>query len=228
VSKTETKATYAMARTLAQLARVHLAEKQAEAARSAFAVAQTAFTNARTEPPLCRDFPDFGGEGGIYPDNDVYALWREPRKDREPCHPGRDNIEDDAYSALVEMFLASRALADPGTAALAKQVAAHPRFGEIDEFWWMSVAPTANLSLLTLPPEGIDLGPIRKGLFTYADACVKHGRRLPGRDQGRALRPMGQRRQGQRGQQLAVGLEPAAPRRRDRPGRRRRGEGPSG
>jgi hypothetical protein len=174
VSKTETKATYAMARTLAQLARVHLAEKQPEAARSAFALARTAFTNARAEPHLCRDFPDFGGEGGIYPDNDVYALWREPRKDREPCHPGRDNIEDDSYAALVEVFLASGALGDPGTAALAKQVAAHPRFGEIDEFWWMSVAPTANLSLLALRPEGVDLDPIRKGLFAYADACVKH------------------------------------------------------
>ncbi len=105
VSKTETKATYAMARTLAQLARVHLAEKQPEEARRAFDLAKTAFTNARTEPPLCRDFPEFGGEGGIYPDNDVYALWREPAAKREPCHPGRDNVEDDAYAALVEMFL---------------------------------------------------------------------------------------------------------------------------
>jgi len=174
VSKTETKATYAMARTLAQLARVHLAEKQLEAARRAFALATTAFTNARTEPPLCRDFPDFGGEGGIYPDNDVYALWREPRKDREPCHPGRDNVEDDAYAALVEVFLASRALGDPGASALAKEVSTHPRFGEITEFWWMSVAPTANLSLLTLRPEGIDLDPVRKGLFAYADECVRH------------------------------------------------------
>jgi endoglucanase len=174
VSKTETKATYAMARTLAQLSRVHLAEKQTEAARSAFALARTAFTNARTEPHLCRDFPDFGGEGGIYPDNDVYALWREPAGKREPCHPGRDNIEDDAYSALVEVFLASRALSDPGAADVAKEVVVHPRFGEIGEFWWMSVAPTANLSLLALRPEGIDLEPIRKGLFAYADACAKH------------------------------------------------------
>jgi len=174
VSKTETKATYAMARTLAQLARVHLAEKQPEAARRAFDLGKTAFTNARTEPPLCRDFPDFGGEGGIYPDNDVYALWREPAGKREPCHPGRDNVEDDAYAALVEVFLASRALGDPGASALVKEVSTHPRFGEITEFWWMSVAPMANLSLLTLRPEGIDLAPIRKGLFAYADECVKH------------------------------------------------------
>jgi hypothetical protein len=174
VSKTETKATYAMARALAQLARLHLAEKQEEAARKSFELAKTAFANARTEPHLCRDFPEFGGEGGIYPDNDVYALWREPSSKREPCHPGRDNIEDDAYAALVEVFLASRALADPGAAALAKEVTAHPRFGQIEEFWWMSVAPTANLSLLALRPEGIDLAPVRRGLFAYADECVKH------------------------------------------------------
>ncbi len=174
VSKTETKATYAMARTLAQLARVHLREKQPEEARRALALAKTAFTNARTEPPLCRDFPDFGGEGGIYPDNDVYALWREPASHREPCHPGRDNVEDDAYAALVEVFLAGRALGDPGAAALGKEVAVHPRFGEITEFWWMAVAPAANLSLLALRPDGIDLAPIRKRLYAYADECAKH------------------------------------------------------
>jgi hypothetical protein len=174
VSKTETKATYAMARTLAQLVRVHLAEKQPEEARRAFDLAKTAFTNARTEPPVCRDFPDFGGEGGIYPDNDVYALWRDPASHREPCHPGRDNVEDDAYAALVEVFLAARALGDPGAAALAKEVASHPRFGEIGEFWWMAVAPTANLSLLALRPEGIGLAPIWKSLFAYADACARN------------------------------------------------------
>jgi hypothetical protein len=174
VSKTETKATYAMARTLAQLARVHLAENRPEAAHRAYELAKTAFKNARTEPYLCRDFPDFGGEGGIYPDNDVYALWRDPASHREPCHPGRDNIEDDAYAALVEVFLTARALGDPGAEALAKEVTAHPRFGEITEFWWMAVAPTANLSLLALRPEDVDLAPVQSGLFAYADECVKH------------------------------------------------------
>jgi hypothetical protein len=174
VSKTETKATYAMARTLAQLARVHAVERQPQEARRAFALAKTAFANARTEPPLCRDFPEFGGEGGIYPDNDVYALWRRSAAKRAPCHPGRDNVEDDAYAALVEVFLASRALGDSGAAALAREVSAHPRFGEIAEFWWMAVAPTGNLSLLTLRPLGIDLEPVRRGLFAYADECVRH------------------------------------------------------
>jgi hypothetical protein len=174
VSKTETKATYAMARALAQLARVHAAEKEPQEARRAFDLAKAALDNARNEPPLCRDFPEFGGEGGIYPDNDVYALWRRSAAKRAPCQPGRDNVEDDAYAALVEVFLASRALGDSGAAGLAKEVAAHPRFGEMAEFWWMAVAPTGNLSLLTLRPEGIDLAPVRRGLFAYADECVRH------------------------------------------------------
>ncbi len=172
VSKTETKATFAMARTLAQLARLHQRERQPAEAKRAFELAQTAFANARREPPVCRDFGDFGGEGGIYPDNDPWALWRESGKHREPCHPGRDNIEDDDYAALVEVFLTARALGDTSAAALAKEVTAHPRFGEISEFWWGAVAATGNLSLLALRPDGIDLEKIRTNLFRYADGLV--------------------------------------------------------
>jgi hypothetical protein len=172
VSMTETKATFAVARTLAQLARVHLREKQPEEAKRAFALARTAFTNARTEPPVCRDFTDFGGEGGIYPDNDPWALWRESGKHREPCHPGANNIEDDGYAALVEVFLAAQALGDPAASSLAKEVAAHGRFADISEFWWWATAATGNLSLLTLRPTGIDLLPVRRSLFRYADELM--------------------------------------------------------
>jgi hypothetical protein len=172
VSMTETKATFAMARTLAQLARLHLREQQPAEAERAFDLARTAFTNARTEPPVCRGFEDFGGEGGIYPDNDPWALWRESGRHREPCHPDRDNIEDDGYAALVEMFLTAQALGDPGAAALAREVTTHPRFGEISEFWWRSVAATGSLSLLTLRPAGIDLTPVRANLYRYADELV--------------------------------------------------------
>lgn len=174
VSMTETKATFAMARTLAQLARVHLREKRPAEAKRAFELARTAFTNARTEPPVCRGFEDFGGEGGIYPDNDPWALWRETGKHREPCHPDRDNIEDDGYAALVEMLLAAQAMGDPSAAALAKEVPAHPRFGEVSEFWWRSVAATGTLSLLALRPAGIDLAPARANLFRYADELLRY------------------------------------------------------
>jgi len=173
VSKPETKATFAVARTLAQLARLHLREKRADAARAAFDQARTALQDARTEPPVCLDYKGFGGEGGIYPDNDNYGLWRHPKKPRNPCHPDRDNIQDDEFSALVEVHLTARALHDPLAATLGKDVTSHPRFGDISEFWWAAVAPMGNLSLLTLRPEGIDLSPVRKNLFSYADECIK-------------------------------------------------------
>jgi hypothetical protein len=70
------------------------------------------------------------------------------------------------------MFLAAQSLGDAQAEALAKEVAAHPRFAEISEFWWYATAATGNLSLLTLRPAGIDLGPIRKNLYRYADELV--------------------------------------------------------
>jgi len=174
LSKPETKATFAVARTLAQLARLHHGQKRPEAAGRAFAAARTAFTNARTEPLTCRTQKDFGGEGGIYPDNDVYGIWREPRADREPCHPDRNNTEDDGFAALVEMALAAEALGDESASGLLSEVAEHPRFGEISEFWWGAVAATGNVSLLTRRPEGLDVSPIRASLYRYAERCIAH------------------------------------------------------
>ncbi len=174
ISKPETKATFAVARSLAHLARLHLEQEQPEAAGKAFAAARTAFANARSEPPTCRTAEDFGGEGGIYPDNDNYGLWREPRANREPCHPDRDNVEDDAFAALVEVLLAARALGDKGAPALEKEVVGHPRFGEISEFWWAAVAATGNVSLLTLRPEGLDLSAIRTNLYRYAEERIEN------------------------------------------------------
>jgi endoglucanase len=174
ISRPETKATFAVARTLAQLARLHLKEKHREAARADFESARRALADARTEPRVCLGFDDFGGEGGIYPDNDNYSIWRDPKKPRDPCHPGRDNVEDDEFAALVEVFLTADALGDASAPGLGKEVAAHPRFGDISEFWWAAVAPTGNLSLLTLRPKGIDLARIRASLFRYADSRIEN------------------------------------------------------
>jgi endoglucanase len=172
ISKPETKATFAVARTLAQLARLHMREKRLDDARSDFERARAAFINARTEPRVCLGFDSFGGEGGIYPDNDNYGIWRDPKKLRDPCHPDRDNTEDDDFAALVEVFLAADALGHDSAPSLAREVSAHPRFGDISEFWWAAVAPLGNVSLLTLEPKGIDLALIRGSLFRYADACI--------------------------------------------------------
>jgi hypothetical protein len=169
VSKPETKATFAVARALAQLARLHHLEGDSDSGRWAFAAARRALHNARSEPLTCRTAEDFGGEGGIYPDNDNYGIWREPRADRDPCHPDRNNTEDDAFAALVEVFLAARILGDESAADLAEEVTEHPRFGDISEFWWGAVATTGSVSLLTLRPEGIDLSLLRTSLCRYAD-----------------------------------------------------------
>ncbi len=173
ISKPETKATFAVARTLAQLARLHLAEKRPEAARQAFQQAWQAWENARTEPPVCLDYKDFGGEGGIYPDNDNYGLWRHPKRNRNPCYPDRNNIQDDEYAAVAEVYLTARALSDKKADSLRQLVTSHVRFGDISEFWWAAVAPLGNISLLTLKPNGVDLAPVRKNLFAYADECIK-------------------------------------------------------
>jgi len=173
ISKPETKATFAVARTLAQLARLHLAQKQPAAARQAFKDAWQAWENARTEPPVCLDFKDLGGEGGIYPDNDNYGLWRHPKRNRNPCHPDKNNIEDDEFAAAVEVYLSAVALKDQKADTLRKLVTTHTRFGDISEFWWAAVAPLGNVSLLTLKPKGVDLGPVRKNLFAYAEECIK-------------------------------------------------------
>jgi hypothetical protein len=135
--------------------------------------AEQALENALTEPPLCRGFEDFGGPGGIYPDNDNYALKRDPRGLRDPCHPDRNNIEDDEFAALVEVFLAFDQLEILPEENWRNKVIEHPRFGEICEFWWGAVASTGNISLLTLRPEGIDVSPILDSLYEYADFCVK-------------------------------------------------------
>ena len=70
------------------------------------------------------------------------------------------------------MFLAAQALGDPRAAALAKEVAAHPRFGEISEFWWYATAPTgqpvaAHAAARRHRPRA---GP--QNLFRYADELL--------------------------------------------------------
>ncbi len=173
ISKPETKATFAVARSLAQMARFHLARGDGASARAFQAEARTALTNATTTAPLCRGFEDFGGVGGIYPDNDNFALWREPRAFREPCHPDPNNIQDDEFAALVEVYLTAEQLREPDARELARKVQAHPRFGEISEFWWGAVAATGNVSLLTVRPADVDLAPVRENLYRYADECIR-------------------------------------------------------
>lgn len=169
VAKPETKATFSTARTLAAMARLHAKYGSRQEAVSTYQRAVEVLANARTEPVVCLTDEAFGGEGGMYPNNDVYAIYRNPEAPRDPCHEHRDNIEDDEYAALAETYLAALLLGNSADAkAYAKQVTAHPRFGEASSFWWGAVAMEGNLSLLThshlhdLPLDGLKQALINK------------------------------------------------------------------
>lgn len=83
ISEPETKATYATARTLAAMARVHQKYGSAALANEAYQKAKTALNNAQTEPLTCNQADSFGGEGGMYPDNDNSSIYRDPKSFRD-------------------------------------------------------------------------------------------------------------------------------------------------
>ena len=162
VSMTETKATFAMARTLAQLARVHQREKQPAEAKRAFELARTAFTNARNGAAR----PAAGSRTSAARAGSTRTTTRgrcgaSRASTASRATPAATTSRTTATRRSSRCSWPRRSLGDPGAAALAKEVAAHPRFGEISEFWWYATAATGNLSLLTLRPAGIDVAPIR-------------------------------------------------------------------
>ncbi|MBX2814187.1 MAG: glycoside hydrolase family 9 protein [Myxococcales bacterium] len=150
ISEPETKTTFAAARTLAAMARLHANYGSGVQANAAYQRAKTALNNALQEPLVCNQADSFGGEGGMYPDNDVYGLWRDPKFNRDNCVADRNNTEDDEYAALVENYLAALKLGFGSDArALRSQVLRHARFAEVSSFWWGAVAAEGSLSLLS-------------------------------------------------------------------------------
>src|SRR5690625_6836738 len=84
ISMPETKASFAVARSLAAMARLHAEYGSQEQVQEAYAYARRALHNAETEEFVCLGPESFGGEGGYYPNKDNWSLWREPRTTREP------------------------------------------------------------------------------------------------------------------------------------------------
>lgn len=179
VSKPETKATFSVARTKGAMARLHATYgNKADAVRD-FQYGLKALRNAEKTPFVCLKWSDFGGEGGYYPNNDNWSLWREPRTHRAPCASGEkadpkdNNTNDDHYAALVELFLAAEKLGYATEAKSLKEVIlAHPHHNRVDSFFWGAVSTEATLSLLTLRPASIDLQVAEKNLLVYADKIL--------------------------------------------------------
>ncbi len=179
ISKPESKATYSLVRTAAAMARLHKKYGTEAEVQANYSLAKLAFDNAQSEDPLCQPPSAFGGEGGYYPNNDNWSLWRDPRSHRDPCasgpeaDPSDNNINDDIYAALVELFLTARALGLESDAdAYKTSVEAHPHHLRVDHFYWGAVSPEATLSLLTHRPEGMDLTKAEQGLIEYAEKVI--------------------------------------------------------
>jgi len=181
ISRPETKATYSVARSLAAMARLHAAYGTDEQVTAAWEQAKTAFDNAESEPLTCIGPEDVGGEGGYYPNNDNWSLWREPRTHRDPCASGPEadpednNVNDDRYAAIAELYLAAHQLGYAEEAEqLEKTLLGHKHHQRVEQFWWAEVATEATLSLLTQRPEGLDLSGAEANLFAYADQVLQY------------------------------------------------------
>ncbi|MFF2525275.1 glycoside hydrolase family 9 protein [Streptomyces liangshanensis] len=153
-----TNATYAVARTDAQLARVLRPFDPARADRL-WASAQEAWKRAEAAPDV--DYtdatPDAVG-GGDYPDS------------------GND---DDRYAAAAELFLTAqrraRGAEDKGSAEPYRQaVTGSPHYGTISDFSWADVAPLGTLSLLAVDNDlpAADLAAMRGRLKAFCDEVI--------------------------------------------------------
>lgn len=181
VSKPATKATYSVARTLAAMSRLHADYGNEEDKVAHFELAKQAFENAESEPLTCLTPNDVGGEGGYYPNNDNWSLWRDPRTHRDPCasspeaDPKDNNIHDDQYAALVELYIAADKFGLERQAEKYKAlVEAHPHHNRVDQYWWGAVSPEGTISLLIHRPQGMDLSQAEKNLFDYADQVLQY------------------------------------------------------
>lgn len=174
IAEPETKATFATARAMAGMARVHHRFNGQSDAEAAYTLAQRAWNGARNNPLKCNQAEAFGGEGGFYPDNDPYSLWRDPKKPRDNCFPHKNNTEDDEYSAAVELYLAALKLNRGNDANHYRSiVVGHPRFDEASSYWWGAVATEGSLSLLSNESlHDIDLVNLKSKLTDKANAIL--------------------------------------------------------
>ena len=174
ISEPETKATFSTARAMAAMARMHSTYGTAADATAAYTLAKTALTNARTQPPTCNQATKYGGEGGMYPDNDNTNAWRNPKRFRDNCIADKNNTQDDEYEATVELYLAAEKLKLAADAAAFKaQVLGSTRFNEASQFWWGAVATQGSLSLLANQSlHTIDLTTLKANVVSAATTIL--------------------------------------------------------
>ncbi|MFD3523312.1 glycoside hydrolase family 9 protein [Streptomyces sp. NPDC058653] len=150
-----TNATYAVARTNAQLARV-LRKFDARKADRLWASARDAWRRAEARPdvdyPEANDGTDAEG-GGDYPDT---------------------QNSDDRYAAAAELYLTAERRADRTARTYRDALTRSPHYGEIGPVDWGRVAAAGTLSLLAVENglPAADLARMRAGLRAVADTLV--------------------------------------------------------
>jgi hypothetical protein len=174
ISEPETKATFSAARTLAAMARIHAVYGTQALAKSAFKQAQSAMNAAQKNPLVCNQADKFGGEGGMYPDNDVSSIKRSPKENHDNCVAHKDNTQDDEYAATVELYLAALKLGLKSDAKkYMKAVVNHKRFNDVSSYWWGAVAMEGSLSLLSNEKlHSIKLFKLKTKLLAKADKIL--------------------------------------------------------
>jgi endoglucanase len=168
-----TNATYAVARTNAQLARV-LRRYDPARADALWASARTAWQRAEAMPDVDYAVDSDAEGGGDYPDT---------------------KNSDDRYAAAAELYLTAHQRADGSAAGYRSAVTGSPHYGQVTQFDWAEVATAGTLSLLTVAADlpAADIARMRGNLTAFADSVVTtlNGEGYPALIPGSAKYPWG-------------------------------------
>lgn len=147
-----TNATYAVARTNAQLARV-LAPYDATRAAQLWSVAKDAWTRAEAQPNVDYNTTSDADGGGDY---------------------GDTKNSDDRYAAAAELYLTALKRADGAVGGYRGAVTGSPHYREMGQFDWAEVAATGTLSLVSVSNDlpAADLATMRANVRGFADQIV--------------------------------------------------------
>jgi endoglucanase len=147
-----TNATYAVARTSAQLARV-LRQYDPARADALWAGARTAWQRAEAQPDVDYATDSDAEGGGDYPDS---------------------KNSDDRYAAAAELYLTAHQRSDGAVAGYRSAVTTSPHYGQVGQFDWAEVATAGTLSLLTVAADlpAAETARMRGNLKAFADSVV--------------------------------------------------------
>ncbi|GAA1601190.1 glycoside hydrolase family 9 protein [Catellatospora bangladeshensis] len=168
-----TNATYAVARTNAQLARV-LAPYDAARASTLWSSAKDAWTRAEAQPNVDYATASDAEGGGDY---------------------GDTKNSDDRYAAAAELYLTALKRSDSAVGGYRSAVTGSPHYREMGQFDWAEVAATGTLSLVSVSNDlpAADLTTMRANVRAFADQIVTtlNGEGYPSLISGASAYPWG-------------------------------------